>query len=156
MAAPMAWDEQQAYEELLYWDRLIQEGHRLLPHDFDRYVRGSALKRPTGVEHSSVKHGQTLGRAALSCSIVSLIFLSLTGMRSCVTGTTACFMRRNWDSTTTILQLLRRLRADIIMRLVFFLTFQSFNPLFNIIPLNSSFPFSWYSLLMVVLHICIW
>eukprot|EP00066_Takifugu_rubripes_P022041 XP_011611307.1 PREDICTED: interleukin enhancer-binding factor 3-like isoform X1 [Takifugu rubripes] len=37
MAAPMVWDEQQAYEELLYWDRLIQEGHRLLPHDFDRY-----------------------------------------------------------------------------------------------------------------------
>lgn len=38
MAAPMVWDEQQAYEELLYWDRLIQEGHRLLPHDFDRYT----------------------------------------------------------------------------------------------------------------------
>lgn len=38
MAAPMVWDEQQAYEELLYWDRLIQEGHRLLPHDFDRYI----------------------------------------------------------------------------------------------------------------------
>uniref|UniRef100_H3D3D3 Interleukin enhancer binding factor 3a n=1 Tax=Tetraodon nigroviridis TaxID=99883 RepID=H3D3D3_TETNG len=37
MAAPMVWDERQAYEELLYWDRLIQEGHRLLPHDFDRY-----------------------------------------------------------------------------------------------------------------------
>ncbi|CAG03304.1 unnamed protein product [Tetraodon nigroviridis] len=33
----MVWDERQAYEELLYWDRLIQEGHRLLPHDFDRY-----------------------------------------------------------------------------------------------------------------------
>nr|XP_019939877.1 PREDICTED: interleukin enhancer-binding factor 3-like isoform X3 [Paralichthys olivaceus] len=31
------WDEHQAYEELLYWDGLIQEGHRLLPHDFDRY-----------------------------------------------------------------------------------------------------------------------
>ncbi|KAM4594364.1 interleukin enhancer-binding factor 3-like [Fundulus diaphanus] len=31
------WDEQQAYEELLYWDRLIQQGHRLLPEDFDRY-----------------------------------------------------------------------------------------------------------------------
>lgn len=40
MAAPLVWDEQQAYEELLYWDRLIQEGHRLLPHDFDRYTRG--------------------------------------------------------------------------------------------------------------------
>lgn len=40
MAAPMVWDEQQAYEELLYWDRLIHEGHRLLPHDFDRYIRG--------------------------------------------------------------------------------------------------------------------
>lgn len=38
MAAPMVWDEQQAYEELLYWDRLLQEGHRLLPHDFDRYT----------------------------------------------------------------------------------------------------------------------
>ncbi|MEQ2209241.1 hypothetical protein XENOCAPTIV_027218 [Xenoophorus captivus] len=31
------WDEQQAYEELLYWDGLIQQGHRLLPEDFDRY-----------------------------------------------------------------------------------------------------------------------
>ncbi|XP_029594647.1 interleukin enhancer-binding factor 3-like isoform X1 [Salmo trutta] len=31
------WDERQAYEELLYWDSLIQRGHRLLPHDFDRY-----------------------------------------------------------------------------------------------------------------------
>lgn len=31
------WDEHQAYEELLYWDELIQQGHRLLPHDFDRY-----------------------------------------------------------------------------------------------------------------------
>lgn len=37
MAAPAAWDEHQAYEELLYWDSLIQQGHRLLPHDFDRY-----------------------------------------------------------------------------------------------------------------------
>uniref|UniRef100_A0A3Q3WKY9 DZF domain-containing protein n=1 Tax=Mola mola TaxID=94237 RepID=A0A3Q3WKY9_MOLML len=37
MAAPGAWDEHQAYEELLYWDSLIQQGHRLLPHDFDRY-----------------------------------------------------------------------------------------------------------------------
>lgn len=36
-AAPM-WDEHQAYEELLYWDSLIQQGHRLLPHDFDRYT----------------------------------------------------------------------------------------------------------------------
>lgn len=35
-AAPM-WDELQAYEELLYWDSLIQQGHRLLPEDFDRY-----------------------------------------------------------------------------------------------------------------------
>ncbi|KAM7393740.1 hypothetical protein PAMP_020590 [Pampus punctatissimus] len=35
-ASPM-WDEHQAYEELLYWDSLIQQGHRLLPHDFDRY-----------------------------------------------------------------------------------------------------------------------
>ncbi|XP_029906890.1 interleukin enhancer-binding factor 3-like isoform X2 [Myripristis murdjan] len=35
-AAPM-WDERKAYEELLYWDSLIQQGHRLLPHDFDRY-----------------------------------------------------------------------------------------------------------------------
>ncbi|XP_071393433.1 interleukin enhancer-binding factor 3a [Centroberyx affinis] len=34
--APM-WDERKAYEELLYWDSLIQQGHRLLPHDFDRY-----------------------------------------------------------------------------------------------------------------------
>ncbi|XP_015248851.1 PREDICTED: interleukin enhancer-binding factor 3-like isoform X2 [Cyprinodon variegatus] len=31
------WDEQQAYEELLYWDGLIQRGHRLLLEDFDRY-----------------------------------------------------------------------------------------------------------------------
>ncbi|KAM4603667.1 interleukin enhancer-binding factor 3a [Polymixia lowei] len=31
------WDEHKAYEELLYWDSLIQQGHRLLPHDFDRY-----------------------------------------------------------------------------------------------------------------------
>ncbi|XP_076001647.1 interleukin enhancer-binding factor 3-like isoform X2 [Genypterus blacodes] len=36
MAAPI-WDEREAYEELLYWDGLIQEGHRLLPQDFDRY-----------------------------------------------------------------------------------------------------------------------
>lgn len=35
-AAPV-WDEHQAYEELLYWDSLIQQGHRLHPHDFDRY-----------------------------------------------------------------------------------------------------------------------
>ncbi|XP_041838435.1 interleukin enhancer-binding factor 3-like isoform X2 [Melanotaenia boesemani] len=35
-AAPL-WDEHQAYEELLYWDSLIQEGHRLLPDHFDRY-----------------------------------------------------------------------------------------------------------------------
>ncbi|KAG7277273.1 hypothetical protein CRUP_036942 [Coryphaenoides rupestris] len=32
-----AWDEGKAYEELLYWDSVIQQGHRLLPHDFDRY-----------------------------------------------------------------------------------------------------------------------
>lgn len=31
------WDEHQAYEELLYWDSLIQQGHRLLPEHFDRY-----------------------------------------------------------------------------------------------------------------------
>ncbi|CAL8357097.1 unnamed protein product [Boreogadus saida] len=31
------WDEGKAYEELLSWDNLIQQGHRLLPHDFDRY-----------------------------------------------------------------------------------------------------------------------
>uniref|UniRef100_A0A3Q1EYY2 DZF domain-containing protein n=1 Tax=Acanthochromis polyacanthus TaxID=80966 RepID=A0A3Q1EYY2_9TELE len=37
MAAPPMWDEHQAYEELLYWDSLIQQGHRLLPPDFDRY-----------------------------------------------------------------------------------------------------------------------
>ncbi|XP_034386581.1 interleukin enhancer-binding factor 3-like isoform X2 [Cyclopterus lumpus] len=36
-AAAAQWDEHQAYEELLYWDSLIQQGHRLLPHDFDRY-----------------------------------------------------------------------------------------------------------------------
>ncbi|XP_062391712.1 interleukin enhancer-binding factor 3a [Sardina pilchardus] len=33
----LMWDEQKAYEELLYWDSLIQDGHRLHPHDFDRY-----------------------------------------------------------------------------------------------------------------------
>ncbi|XP_046900004.1 interleukin enhancer-binding factor 3-like isoform X1 [Hypomesus transpacificus] len=36
MPAPV-WDERKAYKELLYWDSLIQNGHRLLPHDFDRY-----------------------------------------------------------------------------------------------------------------------
>ncbi|XP_034543155.1 interleukin enhancer-binding factor 3-like isoform X2 [Notolabrus celidotus] len=36
-SAASMWDEHQAYEELLYWDSLIQEGHQLLPHDFDRY-----------------------------------------------------------------------------------------------------------------------
>ncbi|XP_068584994.1 interleukin enhancer-binding factor 3-like [Cebidichthys violaceus] len=36
-AAAAQWDEHQAYDELLYWDSLIQQGHRLLPHDFDRY-----------------------------------------------------------------------------------------------------------------------
>ncbi|XP_056135722.1 interleukin enhancer-binding factor 3a isoform X2 [Lampris incognitus] len=34
---PPMWDEHEAYKELLYWDSLIQHGHRLLPHDFDRY-----------------------------------------------------------------------------------------------------------------------
>ncbi|XP_051986199.1 interleukin enhancer-binding factor 3a isoform X4 [Xyrauchen texanus] len=34
---PPAWDEHQAYEELLYWDNLIQEGVRLHPQDFERY-----------------------------------------------------------------------------------------------------------------------
>ncbi|XP_016890543.1 interleukin enhancer-binding factor 3-like isoform X2 [Cynoglossus semilaevis] len=37
LGAASMWDEHQAYEELLYWDSLIQRGHRLLPHDFDRY-----------------------------------------------------------------------------------------------------------------------
>uniref|UniRef100_A0A1A8II05 Interleukin enhancer binding factor 3a n=1 Tax=Nothobranchius kuhntae TaxID=321403 RepID=A0A1A8II05_NOTKU len=37
MAAAAMWDEQQAYEELLYWDDVIQRGHRLLPEDFERY-----------------------------------------------------------------------------------------------------------------------
>ena len=32
------WDEGKAYEELLSWDSLIQQGHRLLPHDFNRYT----------------------------------------------------------------------------------------------------------------------
>ncbi|XP_037545639.1 interleukin enhancer-binding factor 3 [Nematolebias whitei] len=32
-----AWDEQQAYEELLYWDSLIQRGHLLVPKDQYRY-----------------------------------------------------------------------------------------------------------------------
>ncbi|XP_042340540.1 interleukin enhancer-binding factor 3-like isoform X1 [Plectropomus leopardus] len=36
-SAASRWDEHQAYEELLYWDSLIQQGHRLLPHDFERY-----------------------------------------------------------------------------------------------------------------------
>ncbi|XP_061130694.1 interleukin enhancer-binding factor 3-like isoform X1 [Syngnathus typhle] len=31
------WDEHQAYDELLHWDSLIQQGRRLLPHEFDRY-----------------------------------------------------------------------------------------------------------------------
>lgn len=38
LGAASMWDEHQAYEELLYWDSLIQRGHRLLPHDFDRYT----------------------------------------------------------------------------------------------------------------------
>lgn len=42
MAAPI-WDEREAYEELLYWDDLIQRGHRLLPQDFDRYMDTSLL-----------------------------------------------------------------------------------------------------------------
>ncbi|KAM3622578.1 uncharacterized protein V6R79_000592 [Siganus canaliculatus] len=37
MAVAASWDEQHAYEELLYWDSLLQQGHRLLPQDFDRY-----------------------------------------------------------------------------------------------------------------------
>uniref|UniRef100_A0A3B4A8A9 DZF domain-containing protein n=1 Tax=Periophthalmus magnuspinnatus TaxID=409849 RepID=A0A3B4A8A9_9GOBI len=36
-AAQAKWDEHEAYEELLYWDDLIQRGHRLHPHDYDRY-----------------------------------------------------------------------------------------------------------------------
>ncbi|CAL1602021.1 unnamed protein product [Knipowitschia caucasica] len=36
-AAQAKWDEREAYEELLYWDDLIQRGHRLHPHDYDRY-----------------------------------------------------------------------------------------------------------------------
>ncbi|XP_034043916.1 interleukin enhancer-binding factor 3-like isoform X2 [Thalassophryne amazonica] len=35
--AALMWNERQAYEELLYWDSLLQEGHQLLPEDFDRY-----------------------------------------------------------------------------------------------------------------------
>ncbi|XP_061889374.1 interleukin enhancer-binding factor 3-like [Entelurus aequoreus] len=31
------WDEHHAYEELLHWDNLIQQGHRLHPHEFERY-----------------------------------------------------------------------------------------------------------------------
>ncbi|XP_061534777.1 spermatid perinuclear RNA-binding protein-like isoform X4 [Phycodurus eques] len=31
------WDEHQAYDELLHWDNFIQQGHRLRPHEFDRY-----------------------------------------------------------------------------------------------------------------------
>ncbi|XP_060725120.1 interleukin enhancer-binding factor 3a isoform X3 [Tachysurus vachellii] len=31
------WDEQEAYDELLYWDSLIQEGHTLHPRDYNRY-----------------------------------------------------------------------------------------------------------------------
>lgn len=61
MAAPVVWDEQQAYEELLYWDRLLQEGHRLLPHDFDRYTRGvhslgTMVKPATVIESSWMAH----------------------------------------------------------------------------------------------------
>ncbi|KAL1005811.1 hypothetical protein UPYG_G00064260 [Umbra pygmaea] len=37
MASDAHWDEREAYKELLYWDSLIQRGHRLLPDDFDRY-----------------------------------------------------------------------------------------------------------------------
>lgn len=36
-AAQPKWDEHEAYEELLYWDDLIQRGHRLHPHDLERY-----------------------------------------------------------------------------------------------------------------------
>ncbi|XP_076871429.1 interleukin enhancer-binding factor 3a isoform X2 [Brachyhypopomus gauderio] len=35
--AQPVWDEHQAYEELLYWDSLIQQGRSLRPHDYDRY-----------------------------------------------------------------------------------------------------------------------
>lgn len=35
--AALQWDEREAYEELLYWDDLIQRGHRLHPRDHDRY-----------------------------------------------------------------------------------------------------------------------
>ncbi|XP_037545637.1 interleukin enhancer-binding factor 3 [Nematolebias whitei] len=35
--ATMAWDEEQAYEELLYWDSLIQQGSHLVPGDEARY-----------------------------------------------------------------------------------------------------------------------
>ncbi|XP_060774495.1 interleukin enhancer-binding factor 3a isoform X2 [Neoarius graeffei] len=31
------WDEQEAYDELLYWDSLVQEGHVLHPRDYNRY-----------------------------------------------------------------------------------------------------------------------
>ncbi|TRY92303.1 hypothetical protein DNTS_029774, partial [Danionella cerebrum] len=34
---PPAWDEADAYEELRYWDSLIQEGVELHPRDYDRY-----------------------------------------------------------------------------------------------------------------------
>ncbi|XP_068606699.1 interleukin enhancer-binding factor 3-like [Brachionichthys hirsutus] len=37
MAAAAAWNATEAYEELLYWDSLIQAGDPLGPHDFDRY-----------------------------------------------------------------------------------------------------------------------
>lgn len=77
-----------------------------------------------------------LTNADLSCAIFSVLFLAMffcktvvslescfysffTGMRSCVTGMTACFTRRSWDSTMTILRLSRRLRVDNIMRFVF-------------------------------------
>lgn len=55
----------------------------------------------------------------LSSVLRAVFFSSFTGMRSCGTGMTAYFTRKNWDSTTTILQLWRRLRVDSIMRFVF-------------------------------------
>ncbi|XP_062853253.1 interleukin enhancer-binding factor 3a [Trichomycterus rosablanca] len=31
------WEEKKAYQELLYWDELVQNGHTLHPHDYSRY-----------------------------------------------------------------------------------------------------------------------
>ena len=57
------WDERQAYEELLYWDSLIQDGHRLLPHDFDRYAMTKVYCRqpisiPTAGNYSAILYVQ--------------------------------------------------------------------------------------------------